>query len=74
VTGGGVAFSVVVGGTVVGAVVVAVVVAVVGGGVSFVGLVATVFSVRLAFAATGREVPQAANVRSGKRTPPTANA
>jgi hypothetical protein len=41
---------------------------------SFVGLVAAVFSVRLAFAVTGREDPQAANVSSGKRTPPTANA
>ena len=64
----------VVGRAVVGTVVGAVVVAVVGGGVSFVGLVATEFSVRLAFAATGREDPQAANVSSGKRTPATANA
>jgi hypothetical protein len=69
---------VVVGGavvvTVVGAVVVTVVGAVVAGAVRSVGLVATVFSVRPAFAATGREDPQAANVSSGKRTPATANA
>jgi len=69
-SGGGTAFGVVVGVTVVGVLVVR---AVAGGG-SFVGLVAAVFSVRLAFAATGREDPQAANVSSGKRTPPTANA
>jgi len=66
---------VVVGGAVLGAVVGTIVgadvVAVVAGGVSFVGLVATVFSVRPAFAATGREDPQAANVSSGKRTPAT---
>jgi hypothetical protein len=69
-TGGGTAFGVVVGGTVVGVLVVAVAT----GGASFVLLVAAVFSGRLAFAATGREDPQAANVSSGKRTPATANA
>jgi hypothetical protein len=74
-SGGGTAFGVVVVLTVVVVTVVEVlVVPVVAGGGSFVGLVAAVSSVRLAFAPNGREDPQAPNVSSGKRTPPTASA